>query len=154
MSHFTHNPDLHGTLATEPGTPPAEHDQQASLWANNKRPPRPARGSKRRSSGCVPCYNCIDEYDDDKEPVFFKRERSSETMRTVQAKLAESGSAYHLRTHNTDTYSALDAGGLFGPDCRPRKRCAPDDRNTTSYGHMAAFKVCSIFRSTAQLLPG
>lgn len=151
MSHFKHNPEQRGTLSLEPGsTPLAEQDQYASLWANTKRPPRPARGSKRRFNGCPPGYSYVDEYDDDdddEEIVVCKQERSSETMETIRAKLARLGSAYHLRTHNTAIHPALGAGGLLEPDGHPRKRPAPDSHNMTSCGQVAAFKVCSLYCS-------
>jgi hypothetical protein len=147
MSHFKHNPDKRGTLASELGTSPlAEHDQRASLWANTKRPPRPARGTKRTFDGCTPGYSYIDDYeDDDEEPVFFKQERPSETVETLQAKSAKTSSTYHLRTHNKDIQPAYDAGGCDDSISPPRKRPAPDNHHMTSCGQRAAFKVCSIF---------
>ena len=148
MSHFKHNPQQRGTLSLEPGsTPLAEQDQHASLWANTKRPPRPARGSKRRFNGCPPGYSYVDGYDDDdddEEVIVCKQERSSETMETIRAKLARLGSAYHLRTPDTHIRPALDVDELLGPGNRPRKRPAPDSRNLTSCGQAATFKVSSI----------
>lgn len=122
-------------------------DQHANLWANTKRPPRPARGSKRRFNGCPPGYSYVDGYDDDdddEEVIVCKQERSSETMETIRAKLARLGSAYHLRTPDTHIRPALDVDELLGPGNRPRKRPAPDSRNLTSCGQAATFKVSSI----------
>jgi hypothetical protein len=148
MSHFKHNPDKRGTLASELGSSSlAEHDQWASLWANTKKPPRPARGTKRGINGCPPGYSYIDEYeDDDEEPVFFKQERSSETMETLQAKSATTSSTYHPRTHDKDIQPAYDAGMCDESDSPPRKRPAPDKHHATSYDQRVAFKVCSIFQ--------
>jgi len=145
MSHFKHNPDKRGTLASEPGSSPmAEQDQHASLWTNTKRPPRPARGSKRRSNGYQPCYSYLDEYDDDDEElVFIKEERSSDTTDTT--KLAGAGSAYHLRTHNTNISPASNTKEFHEFDGRSRKRPAPDSYHATSCGQRAALRVCFIF---------
>jgi hypothetical protein len=146
MSHFKHNPDKRGTLASELGSSPlTEHDQRASLWANTNSPPKPARGSKRAFDGCPPGFSCIDDYDDDDEElVFFKQERSSESMETAQARLASTSPAYHLRTHNTNRHPGLDAGRLLESHGTPRKLLASDDHHITSCGQKAAFKVCSL----------
>lgn len=145
MSHFKHNPDKRGTLASEPGSSPmAEQDQHANLWANTKRAPRPARGSKRRSNGYQSCYSYLDEYDDDDEElVFIKEERSSDTAETT--KLAGAGSAYHLRTHNTDISPAYNASGFHEFDGRSRKRPAADSHHVTSSQQRATSRACLIF---------
>ena len=147
MSHFKHNPDKRGTLVLEPGSSPlAEQDQHANLWANTKRSPRPARGSKRRFNGCPPGYSYVDEYDDDdEEPVFFKQERTSETMDTAQAELASVNSPYHLGTHVTDRCPSLNAGGSHESGGPPRKRPASDHRHMISCEQRATSKVCSIY---------
>ena len=147
MSHFKHNPDQRGTLASELGSSPlAEHDQQARLWANNKRSPRPARGCKSRSNGCRPSYSYIDDYDDDddEELVFFKQERSSETMETAQAKLARAGSAYHERTYNTDMHSVHGTRKFHESDGRLRKRPARGNHHMPTCAPKAIFKVSFI----------
>jgi hypothetical protein len=147
MSHFKHNPDKRGTLASEPGSYlSTDQDQQASLWANTKRPPRPARGCKKRSNGCPPGYSYIDDYeDDDEELVFFKQEHSSETMETAQTKPTSAGSAYYLRTHVTDRHPGFNAGGFYESGGPPRKRPAPDNYYTANCAQKTALQVCSIF---------
>ena len=148
MSHFKHNPDKRGTLALEPGSSAlAEQDQHANLWANTKRSPRPARGSKRRFNGCPPGFSYVDCYDDDDDdkPIFFKQERASETMDIGRMKLPREGSAYHQRTHTTDRYPSLNRGEFHESGGPSHKRPAPHHHHTTSCAQSAAFKVCFIY---------
>jgi hypothetical protein len=119
-----------------------ELDQQAPLWANTKRPPRRARGKKRRFDDCHPCYSYSDENDDDdEEPVSCKQERSSETMEPMHPKFVKFGSAHRLSTHITNLHLAFNTASFHQSDCRPYKRSAPRDKNMTSSAQSATFKV-------------
>jgi len=145
MSHFKHNPDKRGTLASELGSgPPTEPHQQAPLWASTKRPPRPARGNKRRFGDCHPCYSYSDENDDDDEELIpCKQERFSEITETLQAKFAQSGSSCHPSTHVTNLRPARNTTSFHQSDSHSSKHQAPYDNNMGRPAQKVPFKVCS-----------